>query len=309
MRKILAILLPCALLLSACAGAEDGSNGGSSAGATSLDAVKVTQAGAGKAPKVEFDTPLELPKTTAKVLKEGEGAGAQDGQWIRYRMAGFDATTGTQSSETYTAAGAQTLPVDNSLKSGDPDLYNALKGVKTGSEVAYYYKAPAAGNASAPAQHPQLVVLTVEDVKNKPVKASAAEVAELDKAGKLPKITLDAKGVPSVKLPEGNQAPDNLVVQVLEEGTGKTATAQSTVKAKYAGWNWGKGKEFDSSYSRGEAAEFPLNQVIEGWTKGLTGLKQGSKVMLSIPAEMAYASGQGDAIGDLVFYVDLTEVK
>lgn len=306
MRKLLAILLPCALLLSGCGGSDGGS---STAAATSLDAVTVTQAGAGKAPQVEFGTPLELPKTTAKVLKEGQGVGAKDGQWIRYRMAGFDATTGTQSSETYTAAGSQTLPVDDSLKTGDPDLYNALKGVKPGSEVAYYYKPAAAGNASAPAQHPQLVVLTVEDVKDKAVKASPAEVAQLDKEGKLPKISFDSKGVPSVKLPSGNQAPDNLVVQVLKEGTGKAATAKSTVKANYAGWNWGKGKEFDSSFSRGEAAEFPLSGVIEGWTKGLTGMKEGSKVMLSIPAEMAYASGQGDAIGDLVFYVELTDVK
>ncbi|NKX49349.1 peptidylprolyl isomerase [Arthrobacter deserti] len=305
MRKLLAILLPCALLLSACGGSE----GGSSEGATSLDAVTVTQAGAGKAPKVEFATPLELPETTAKVIKEGEGEGAKDGQWIRYRMSGFDATTGTQSNETYTAAGAQTLPVDESLKAGDPDLYNALKGVKAGSEVAYYYKPAASGTASEPAQHPQLVVLTVEDVKDKAVKADAAEVAALDKAGKLPEISFDSKGVPSVKLPEGHQAPEDLVVQVLKEGTGKTATAKSTVKANYAGWNWGKGTEFDSSFARGEAAEFPLTGVIEGWTKGLAGLKEGSKVMLSIPAEMAYASGQGDAIGDLVFYVELTDVK
>jgi peptidylprolyl isomerase len=195
------------------------------------------------------------------------------------------------------------------MKSGDPGLYNALKGVKVGSEVAYYYKPAATGGASAPAEHPQLLVMTVEDIKDKAVKADAAEVAELDKAGKLPEISFDSKGVPSVKLPEGNQAPENLVVKVLKEGTGKAASAKSTVKANYAGWNWGKGTEFDSSFARGEAVEFPLTGVIEGWTQGLTGLKEGSKVMLSIPAEMAYASGQGDAIGDLVFYVELTDVK
>ncbi|NKX53953.1 peptidylprolyl isomerase [Arthrobacter sp. E918] len=298
-------MLPCALLLTACGG----SDGGSSSGATSLDDVKVTQAGEGKAPEVEFATPLDLPETTAKVIKEGEGEGAKDGQWIRYRMAGYDATTGTRGVETYTAAGAQTIPLDESLKAGDPGLYSALNGVKTGSDVAYYYKPEAAGNASAPAQNPQLVILTVEGIKDKAVKADAAEVAALDKAGKLPDISFDSKGVPSVKIPEGNQAPGNLVVKVIEEGSGKAATAESTVKARYTGWNWGKGAEFDSSFARGEAAEFPLSGVIEGWTKGLTGLKKGSKVMLSIPAEMAYASGQGEAVGDLIFYVELVDVK
>ena len=49
-------------------------------------------------------------------------------------------------------------------------------------------------------------------------------MAELDKAGKLPEVTLDKDGVPSVKIPQGNDAPDNLIVKVIKEGDGKRAT-------------------------------------------------------------------------------------
>jgi peptidylprolyl isomerase len=301
-RKILSILLPAALLLTACGG-----NGES--GSDSLDDISVTSGAEGAAPAVEFAAPLELPESRAEVITEGEGDGAAAGQWIRYRLLAKDAVTGEQLGETYSGLADQTVELSEGFETADPALYQALLGSNPGSEIAYYVQPPAEAGASAPAQNPQLLFLTVQDVKDKGVKADAAEVAELEKAGKLPEITLDDDGVPSVKIPEGNDAPDNLIVKVIEEGDGKEATETSTVKANYAGWNWAAGTEFDSSFSRGEATEFPLDGVIEGWTKGLAGLKEGSKVMLSIPTELAYVQGQGDAVGDLIFYVELTDVR
>ena len=301
-RKILSILLPAALLLTACSGSTE-------SGSDSLDDITVKSGAEGAAPTVDFSAPLELPDSRADVITEGKGEGATDGQWIRYRLLAKDAVSGKQLGETYSGPVDQTVELSKGFKSADPALYDALLGSNPGSQIAYYVQPPEAGSASAPAQNPQLLFLTVQDVRNKPVKADAAEVAELDKAGKLPEVTLGKDGVPSVKIPEGNDAPDNLIVKVIKEGDGKRATESSTVKANYAGWNWSKGTEFDSSFSRGEATEFPLDGVIEGWTKGLTGLKEGTKVMLSIPTEMAYVQGQGDAVGDLIFYVELTDVK
>ncbi len=301
-RKILSILLPAALLLTACSGSTE-------SGSDNLDDITVKAGAEGAAPTVDFSAPLELPDSSAEVITEGKGDGATDGQWIRYRLLAKDAVSGEQLGETYSGPVDQTVELSEGFKTADPALYDALLGSNPGSEIAYYVQPPEATSASAPAQNPQLLFLTVQDVRDKPVKADAAEVAELDKAGKLPEITLDKEGVPSVKIPEGNDAPDNLIVKVIEEGDGKQATESSTVKANYAGWNWSEGTEFDSSFSRGEATEFPLDGVIEGWTKGLTGLKEGTKVMLSIPTEMAYVQGQGDAVGDLIFYVELTDVK
>lgn len=104
-----------------------------------------------------------------------------------------------------------------------------------------------------------------------------------------------------------------LKVETLKEGDGPAATAQSTVNANYFGWT-SDGKIFDSTNRDGAVTpiDFPLSGVIPGWTEGLTGVKQGSTVKLTIPAEKAYgATDQGDGrpFGPLVFIIELKEVK
>lgn len=104
-----------------------------------------------------------------------------------------------------------------------------------------------------------------------------------------------------------------LKVETLKQGDGAAATADSTVNANYFGWT-SDGKIFDSSYSAGTAKpiDFKLSEVIPGWTEGLTGVKAGSVVKLTIPAEKAYGSvdkGTGQPVGSLVFIVEVKEVK
>ena len=105
-----------------------------------------------------------------------------------------------------------------------------------------------------------------------------------------------------------------LKVETLKEGDGAVATANSTVNANYFGWT-SDGKIFDSSQKNGVAnpATSPLSGVISGWTEGLTGVKAGSVVKLTIPADKAYgATGSPPTIGPnepLVFIVELKEVK
>lgn len=98
-----------------------------------------------------------------------------------------------------------------------------------------------------------------------------------------------------------------LKVETIKEGSGKAATADSTVVANYFGWT-SDGKIFDSN----KGIDFPLSGVIEGWTKGLTGVKEGATVKLLIPGEMAYGNeddGSGRPYGPLAFIVELKEVK
>jgi FKBP-type peptidyl-prolyl cis-trans isomerase len=102
-----------------------------------------------------------------------------------------------------------------------------------------------------------------------------------------------------------------LQVEIIEAGAGAQPQATDTVRVHYSG-KLLNGQEFDSSYSRGEPAEFPLNQVIAGWTEGLQLLKVGGKARLTIPPELAYgAQGAGNVIGPnstLVFEVELLAV-
>ena len=99
---------------------------------------------------------------------------------------------------------------------------------------------------------------------------------------------------------------------MIKEGTGKQATASSVVKVHYTG-KLVDGKVFDSSVQRGEPIEFPLNQVIPGWTEGLQLMKEGGKATLYIPSKPGYGEqgvpGMIPANSTLIFDVELIEVK
>ena len=103
-----------------------------------------------------------------------------------------------------------------------------------------------------------------------------------------------------------------LQYKITKEGTGKQPSASSQVTVHYKGQLL-DGKVFDSSYDRGEPVEFPLNQVIPGWTEGLQLMKEGGKATLYIPAQLAYREqgvpGSIPPSSTLIFDVELLQVK
>lgn len=103
-----------------------------------------------------------------------------------------------------------------------------------------------------------------------------------------------------------------LQYEVLTEGSGKSPSATDVVEVHYRG-TLIDGKEFDSSYKRGETIEFPLNRVIPGWTEGVQLMKEGAKYRFFIPSDLAYGPrGAGQDIGPdeaLIFDVELVQVK
>jgi FKBP-type peptidyl-prolyl cis-trans isomerase len=96
----------------------------------------------------------------------------------------------------------------------------------------------------------------------------------------------------------------------LTAGTGKQPGPTSTVTVHYKG-TFINGKEFDSSYGRGEPISFPLNGVIAGWTEGLQLMREGGKAELVIPQDLAYGRGRPGIppYQTLVFQVELLKVQ
>ncbi len=123
----------------------------------------------------------------------------------------------------------------------------------------------------------------------------------------------------SKKFLEENKTKEGVIVdstglqyKIITEGTGPMPTTEDVVKVHYKG-TLIDGTTFDSSYDRGEPAQFKLNQVIPGWTIGLQKMKVGSKFMLYVPSEMAYGERvrPGGPIGPnqaLIFEVELLDI-
>lgn len=104
-----------------------------------------------------------------------------------------------------------------------------------------------------------------------------------------------------------------LVYQSLKDGTGAQPAAADTVKVHYRG-TFPDGREFDSSYQRGQPAEFPLNRVIKCWTEGVQRMKVGGKAKLTCPAAIAYGErgtpgGPIPPNATLQFEVELLDIR
>lgn len=125
-----------------------------------------------------------------------------------------------------------------------------------------------------------------------------------------------ADAIESRGAPEMTACKPSVELEVIDEvqGSGAQVQAGDTITAQYSGIVAANGTEFDSSWSRGAAATFPLTGVIQGWSDGLVGMKEGGRRTLVIPAELAYGDappmGSGIAPGDtLVFTIDLVAIE
>jgi FKBP-type peptidyl-prolyl cis-trans isomerase len=125
-------------------------------------------------------------------------------------------------------------------------------------------------------------------------------------------LTEGAAFLEANKNAEGVMVTDSgLQYIMLEEGTGPRPSATSRVKVHYTG-TLIDGTKFDSSYDRGQPAEFPLNGVIPAWTEGVQLMKEGGKIKIFAPPEIAYGErGAPPVIGPnatLIFEIELLEI-
>ncbi len=145
---------------------------------------------------------------------------------------------------------------------------------------------------------------------------AAASMAEFQKfAQKDKEEALVAKGREFLGLKAKEEGvvvlPSGLQYKIIRPGTGASPKATETVETHYRG-TFADGKEFDSSYSRGTPASFPVNRVIPGWTEALQLMKVGAKWELYIPYDLAYgAAGRAGipAYSTLIFEIELLSIQ
>jgi len=107
--------------------------------------------------------------------------------------------------------------------------------------------------------------------------------------------------------------PSGLVFESLVTGSGASPKATDVVRVNYRG-TFPDGREFDSSYKRGQPAEFPLNGVIPCWTEAVQMMKPGGKARITCPPGIAYgAAGAGNGLippnATLNFEIELLAIK
>ncbi|MGH7996254.1 MAG: FKBP-type peptidyl-prolyl cis-trans isomerase [Opitutaceae bacterium] len=110
--------------------------------------------------------------------------------------------------------------------------------------------------------------------------------------------------------PNVKETPSGLCYEILKPGEGAYPKPTDTVRVNYEG-KLLDGTVFDSSYQRGQPAEFPLNGVIAGWTEGIQKINAGGKIRLYVPPALAYGDDGRPGIppaATLIFDVELLDI-
>ncbi|MEY3387052.1 MAG: hypothetical protein RIR53_1863 [Bacteroidota bacterium] len=162
-----------------------------------------------------------------------------------------------------------------------------------------------AGSPKLTQEQIQTILSALQEANMKRFQAEQAKAGE-ENGKKGEAFLAENKKDPAVKV-----TASGLQYKVIKEGTGNKPSKANTVKVHYTG-KLIDGTVFDSSVERGEPIEFPLANVIAGWTEGVQLMPVGSKYMLYIPSNLAYGTnGYGQTIGPnstLIFEVELLEI-
>lgn len=302
---ILLLVVALATMLASC-GDDNGSDGGSSSDA--LHGISIS-GDLGQEPKVDWNGSLDVDKTETTVVDEGDGAEIKDGDQVQAYLWIGNGHDQKKAYSDYDNGQPETVTASDNLS---PVFKDAVLGQKIGSRVAVTTTGQEAfgesGNTQLGISNGDSVLIIVDLVE--PYEAPKPKDVP---QSQMPKIVEKGGTVTGLDF-SGVQKPDpkgDLLRSVVKEGTGKTVTEKSTVTADYLGAVYDAKKPFDESFSK-KPVSFSLQQVVKGWTYGLSGLKVGSRVILQIPPDLGYGSNDQPNIpanSTLYFVVDIKSAK
>ena len=318
-RRLIALSVVSLLLFGSAACGNDSSKTGS--GSTQVDmgqqisGLKVTGA-VGTAPTVSVSSPVKVDKPVTQVIKAGTGNPVQAGQEALLHIYLANGKDGKKAATTYD----QGVPID--VKMDESSLFKAvvdgLVGKPRGSRVAIaapvkqIYGPQGASQIGLKASDTVVFVVDVMSVPPKNV-LKGPQGAKASVPANLPTVQTSGDKVTGIDFSKAPKKPSGkLQVIPLTKGTGPAARAQSLVTFNYFGEVYGGSKPFDESYSK-QPVTFALgmNKLIQGWDKGLVGVKAGSRVMIIVPPSQGYGSQAQPNIpanSTLVFVVDILGV-
>lgn len=235
-----------------------------------------------------------------RILREGDGPkpGPNDTVRVHYRGWLPDPSNGDEGTE-FDSSYSRGEPIQFPLNGVIPGWGEGMQLVGEGGEIELEippnlgYGAAGAGGVIPPNATLRFVVELLappKPVEPGPVDADAEEEFQTTASG--------------------------LKYRIRRKGNGDHPKATDRVTVHYRGWlpdssDPTTGKEFDSSYGRGESISFPLNGVIPGWTEGMQLVREGGMIELDIPSELAYGSrdmGDIPPNSDLRFLVELLKI-
>lgn len=318
-RKTASLLLAAAVLASlvACsAPASDANSKAVAAGCTPVASGKasnaVTVSGKyGAKPTVKIKTPVSVTKTQRTVVTTGKGKVAKADTRVNVDFTLYNGTSGKEL--TTTGFDGQTVNFTMDVAKFLPGLVKTIKCSTVGSRVVGVIPPADAfgttGSTDLGVGAKESIVFVADVVSLAPELLTKATGTKQAPVAGMPTVKLNAKGVPTVTIPDTKQ-PAGFKESVLIKGTGAKVGTNTNVVVNYQGIIWNSKKVFNDSWAGGQTATFNTGQVVAGFKKALEGQTIGSQVLVVIPPSLGYGKTGSSSAGikgtdDLVFIIDI----
>lgn len=312
------LILVLALGLASCSSSSSPGGDPGSLVDCSDSAAPVQVAGAlGEKPEITVPDSQPPCEMVTEDLQVGTGTEAVAGARLQMRYVGVSWSSG----EEFDASWGRDQPFSFALGAGQviSGWDQGIAGMKVGgrrllvipSDLGY----GDVGSGIIAGGETLVFVVDLVDVAEPPsCKDAPVRVGRGGKEAIVVQVTGKASEKPKVSLPDSDPSCELQKVDIIE-GDGPVAEDGMTLKMQYVGISWSTGKQFDASWDRGDPFEFVLGTggVIQGWDKGIAGMKVGGRRLLVIPSDMGYGpQGSPPAIQPfetLVFVVDLLKAE